>query len=66
MMKFMSGTDFISNRLDYDINDLCKRKTKKIDESELRDHLINFPNLEMSDYMYKLFSNLALSAILIF
>ena len=48
------ATDFILNRMDYDINDLSKRKEKKIDESSLRDHLLNFSNLDMSDYMYKL------------
>lgn len=61
MMKFFialqqqqRATDFILNRMDYDINDLSKRKEKKIDKSSLRDHLLNFGNLDMSDYMYKL------------
>lgn len=63
MMKFMNAlkhqqraTDFTLNRMDYNINDLTNRKKKRIDESELRDHLLNFPNVEMSEYMYKLVS----------
>ena len=59
MMKFVNAvkqqqraTDFIMNRLYHEIDDSGKRK--RIDESILRDHLRNFANLEISDYMYKL------------
>ena len=61
MMKFVNAVkqqqramDFILNRLDHEIDDSGKRKKKRIDESILRDHLRNFANLEISDYMYKL------------
>ena len=39
---------------DHEIDDSGKRKKKRIDESIFRDHLRNFANLEISDYMYKL------------
>ena len=61
MMTFVNAvkqqqraTDFILNRLHHEIDDSGKRKKKRIDESILRDHLRNFANLEISDYMYKL------------
>ena len=61
MMKFANAlkqqqraTDFTLNRMDHDINDLSKRKNKKINESTLRGHLLNFDNLDISDYMFKL------------
>ena len=61
MMKFVNAvkqqqraTDFILNRLDHEIDNSGKRKKKRINESILRDHLRNFANVEISDYMYKL------------
>ena len=43
-------------KADHEIDDSGKRKKKikRIDESILRDHLRNFANLEISNYMYKL------------
>ena len=46
---------YTMNRVDYDINDLSRRKDKSIYESTLRpswSHLLSFPNLVTSDYMY--------------